>query len=318
MKTAKDYQKLVNDAIKNLSLPESPKRLYQPIHYAMSGSGKRIRPVLLLAAADAVGADIHKALPAALAVEMFHNFTLVHDDMMDRSPLRRGQPTVYKRWNESVAILSGDAMLTTSNILLSETQSDNLAKMTTLFNQTAMLVYEGQQLDMDFEERRDVTAEEYMKMIGLKTSVLLGCAASIGAMFGADDKTSSALYDFGYNLGIAFQLQDDFLDTFGTQADFGKPIGGDIVNRKKTWLLINAINQMPEKVEEIYDTETLPEKLVKQMKTLYFDLGLDEQCNELIGCFTALAERSLNDSGLSDKTKDFFRSFARSLLKRSK
>lgn len=318
MKTAKEYLDIVNGAINSLQLPLKPARLYEPMLYALTGGGKRIRPVLLLASAQASGGNVDSALPAALAIEIFHNFTLVHDDMMDRSPLRRGRPSVYKKWNESTAILSGDAMLTYASILLSQTECADLAAINTLFNRTAMEVYEGQQYDMDFEERDDVTAEEYMKMIGLKTASLVACAASIGALSAGNLKAADALYKYGYNLGIAFQLQDDFLDTFGTESTFGKPIGGDIVNRKKTWLLINAMDQHREEVDKIYSESASPEELIKRVKTLYFDLGLDEHCTELIGCFTALAERSLNDTGFDKPTIEFFRSFARNLVKRIK
>lgn len=314
MKTTKEYLGIINSAIEKFELPSRPERLYQPIIYALHGGGKRIRPVLMLSATEASGADPQKAVAAALAVEMFHNFTLVHDDMMDRSALRRGRPTVYKKWNESTAILSGDAMLTLAHRLL----SDMGTEINALFDESAMKVYEGQQYDMDFEERDDVTAEEYMRMIGLKTASLLACAASMGALIAGRHDAAIAMYDYGYNLGIAFQLQDDYLDTFGTESTFGKPIGGDIVNRKKTWLLINAMEQKREKVDSIYSTAYSPEDLIRKVKSLYYELGLDEQCMELIGCFTALAERALAKTGFDEEAIEFFRSLARKLVKRNK
>lgn len=318
MKKVAEYLEIINKGIAEIEFPSEPKMLYEPIRYALTGGGKRIRPVLLLAAAEASGAAPEDALDAALAIEMYHNFTLVHDDMMDRSALRRGRPSVYKKWNESVAILSGDAMLTYSSILLNKSLSAELGTMNLFFNRAAMQVYEGQQYDMDFEGRNDVTSEEYIKMIRLKTASLISAAAAIGTLFGTIPSATDAMMEYGDNLGLAFQLQDDYLDTFGNVNSFGKPIGGDIVNRKKTWLLINAMSQAPQQVEDIYQNSDNPEELVEKMKHLYCDLGLDEHCNQLINYFTARSERALSATGFDEVAVDFFTDFAHSLIKRKK
>ena len=210
MHTTKDYLDIIEPRISDPGLPPSPAGLYQPIVYALSCGGKRLRPILTLASAEAFCGDPMRAINQALAVEMFHNFTLLHDDVMDRADMRRGKPTVHRRWNERTAILSGDAMLTYSNILLCRgTTADTLPKLLEMMNKTAMEVYEGQQLDMDFEQRTDVTTGEYIEMIRLKTSVLLGCACALGAIAGgASEDALRAMYGYGEKLGLAFQLQE--------------------------------------------------------------------------------------------------------------
>ena len=232
----------INKAINEISYPNKPEGLYAPIKYTLDGGGKRIRPVLTLAVCDALGVDIAQAINQALGIEIYHNFTLLHDDVMDKADMRRGRPTVHIKWNEETAILSGDAMLTMASQYACINAGDKIAQVMELFNRTAMEVYEGQQYDMDFESRNDVTVEEYLNMIRLKTSVLLGCACEMGAlMAGASDEVKDAFYKYGVKLGLAFQLQDDYLDTYGDPAVFGKKIGGDILNDKKTWLLISAM-----------------------------------------------------------------------------
>ena len=222
---------MVGEAISRLHLPDKPAGLYDPITYTLDCGGKRLRPVLTLAAWQAMGKDPMTAIHQAIAIEMFHNFTLLHDDVMDKADVRRGRPTVHVKWNEQTAILSGDAMLTSSTMLLAGKAGDKLQTALELFNGTAMNIYEGQQYDMDFESRTDVTVEEYMEMIRLKTSVLLGCACAMGAlMAGAPMETQIRFFDYGVNLGLAFQLQDDYLDTYGNPETFGKAIGGDILH----------------------------------------------------------------------------------------
>ena len=214
--------------IAQMPTPEEPQRLYAPIKYGLEVGGKRIRPTLLMLAYNLYAEDIDRALMPAMAVEIFHNFTLLHDDVMDKADVRRGRPTVHIKWNESTAILSGDAMLTLATQYMSRCDAAKTWEVMTLFNRTAMEVYEGQQYDMDFENRDDVSVEEYLKMIRLKTSVLLGCACELGAiMAGALDSERKAFYDFGIKLGMAFQLQDDYLDTYGDPTVFGKKIGGE-------------------------------------------------------------------------------------------
>lgn len=239
MYTPAQLQEIIENAIQNVQYPSHPERLYQPISYIMSLGGKRIRPALVLMAADLFGADLNKAIPAALAIETFHNFTLIHDDIMDNAPLRRGRPSVHEKWGVNNAILSGDVMMVESNKHLSMLDTAVLKEALNTFNATAQGVCEGQQLDMEFEERDFVSIEEYINMIRLKTAVLLGGAMKLGAQVaGATAEEAEQLYQFGENIGIAFQLQDDILDVYGDPEKFGKQVGGDIIANKKTLLLL--------------------------------------------------------------------------------
>lgn len=228
---------MAGNAVDTIACPagRNPEGLYKPIVYGLEQGGKRLRPVILLAACDAVGGDSAKALPQAAAIEMYHNFTLLHDDVMDKADLRRGKPTVCNKWDDNTAILSGDTMLTlATQLVVDGVEPQKAMRLLKEFNETAIGVYEGQQYDMEFEARTDVTIDEYMEMIRLKTSVLLAGAARIGAVMGdADERNANALYDFAVNLGLAFQLQDDWLDVYGDPDVFGKAIGGDIMNNKK-------------------------------------------------------------------------------------
>jgi len=239
MYTPNQLQENIENAIQNIQYPAQPERLYQPIRYIMSLGGKRIRPALTLMAADLFGAAIEKAMPAALAIETFHNFTLIHDDIMDNAPLRRGKQTVHEKWGVNNAILSGDVMMVEANKHLSMLDSAVLKDALETFNATAQGVCEGQQLDMEFEELQTVSIPEYINMIRLKTAVLLGGAMKLGAQVaGASSTQAVQLYEFGVNLGIAFQLQDDILDVYGDPEKFGKQVGGDIIANKKTLMLL--------------------------------------------------------------------------------
>ncbi|MDR6782874.1 geranylgeranyl diphosphate synthase type II [Pedobacter africanus] len=239
MYTPNRLQENIENAIQNIQYPAQPERLYQPIRYIMSLGGKRIRPALTLMAADLFGAAIEKAMPAALAIETFHNFTLIHDDIMDNAPLRRGRQTVHEKWGVNNAILSGDVMMVEANKHLSMLDSAVLKDALATFNTTAQGVCEGQQLDMEFEELQTVSIPEYINMIRLKTAVLLGGAMKLGAQVaGATSIQAGQLYQFGVNLGIAFQLQDDILDVYGDPEKFGKQVGGDIIANKKTLMLL--------------------------------------------------------------------------------
>ena len=239
MNDFKHYLDTVNQAIASIPYPEKPSQLYEPISYHMALGGKRVRPVLVLMACDAMGGDSANALDAALGLEMFHNFTLLHDDVMDNADVRRGRTTVHRRWNDNTAILSGDTMLTIATQYIARTANWQVMD---LFNTTAIEIYEGQQWDMDYENRNDVSVEEYINMIRLKTSVLLGCALKMGALIAeADEQQANLLYEAGVNMGLAFQLRDDVLDVWGDPETFGKEIGGDIMNNKKTYLLINTM-----------------------------------------------------------------------------
>ncbi|MNJ98866.1 (2E,6E)-farnesyl diphosphate synthase [compost metagenome] len=239
MYTPNQLQEVIENAVQNINYPAHPERLYEPIRYIMSLGGKRIRPVLTLMAADLFKGDISTAMPAALAIETFHNFTLIHDDIMDNAPLRRGKQTVHEKWGVNNAILSGDVMMVEANKQLSMLDSSVLKDALNTFNTTAQGVCEGQQLDMEFEERQVVSITDYINMIRLKTAVLLGGAMKLGAQVaGASATEAEQLYEFGENLGIAFQLQDDILDVYGDPEKFGKQVGGDIIANKKTLLLL--------------------------------------------------------------------------------
>ena len=324
MKTFNEYLEMVNKEIKAIPYPQSPSNLYEPIAYTMALGGKRIRPVLVLMACDAVGGDVNKAVKAAVGLELFHNFTLLHDDVMDNADVRRGQPTVHRRWNDNVAILSGDTMLTMATQYIGQVESQHLAAANELFNATAIEVYEGQQYDMDYERRREVTVEEYIKMIRLKTSVLLGCACKLGAIIGgADEKTAQALYEVGENLGIAFQLEDDVLDVWGDEATFGKEIGGDIMNNKKTFLMVNAFRLANEeqagRLRRWYtDAYAMKQEKVPAVTSIFEELGLREIADKAIGEYTQKALTVLESIEMSDDARESFTALAASLVNRNK
>ena len=236
------YQKEFLSYLESKQWVHEPKNLYEPIDYILKLGGKRIRPVLTLMAADIFSSDFKRALPAALAVEVFHNFTLIHDDIMDAAPLRRGKATVHEKWDTNTGILSGDAMLILAYQYFENYEPIVFQKLAKLFSKTALEVCDGQQLDVDFETRNDVTIPEYINMIRLKTSVLVAAALKMGAIVAeANDENANLIYDFGLNLGLAFQLQDDYLDTFGDPETFGKQVGGDIIENKKTYLYLKAL-----------------------------------------------------------------------------
>lgn len=244
----KNYQQLFelfSSHITNTEYGKNPKELYEPIGYMMQLGGKRLRPILSLMACNLFNDNVESALHAAHAIEVFHNFTLVHDDIMDNAPLRRGKETVYKKWNMPIAILSGDLMMIKATQLLCKTDFADIKELLEIFNKTAIEVCEGQQIDMNFETQKNVSHEEYLEMIKLKTAVLLGCSLQIGALIGGANKEDSQhLYDFGVNIGIAFQIQDDILDSFGDGSFTGKQVGGDIVCNKKTLLLIELLDSV--------------------------------------------------------------------------
>jgi geranylgeranyl diphosphate synthase type II len=272
------------------SFGKKPDELYDPIRYILSLGGKRIRPLLSLLSYGLYQDNPEKILSQAAAIEVFHNFTLMHDDIMDEAPLRRGKATVHEKWNANVAILSGDVMLVRAYDLLLPSPADILGKLIQEFNQTAAEVCEGQQLDMNFELRDEVHEDEYIEMIRLKTAVLLGFALKLGAMLGrASEEDQKRLYDFGVNIGVGFQLKDDLLDVFADQAKFGKQVGGDIISNKKTFLLIKALELAKGEDEKVLKDwlakkEFDPEKKVKAVKELYEKLGVRK-----------LAENRMND-----------------------
>lgn len=302
---------LIEDAIAGLSYDEGPQGLFAPVRYTLEGGGKRLRPLLLLSTCEALGGDPDKAISQAVGLEMFHNFTLLHDDVMDNAEVRRGRPTVHRRWNPSVAILSGDAMLTMATELVCKDSGAHLREVLDLFNRTAMEVYGGQQLDMEFENRRDVSVKEYVEMIRLKTSVLLACACKLGAiMAGASEKDADAMYSYGEKLGLAFQLQDDNLDTYGDPALFGKEIGGDIINEKKTWLWINAAQRAPRELQHILDKKLTDYLKIQEVRSLYDSLGLKEEAASLIKSYAEQAVEALAGVNMAPDSREFFTSLA--------
>ena len=316
MKSFQEYLDTVNQAIAAIPYPQQPSQLYEPIAYHMALGGKRIRPVLTLMACDAMGGDATAAIDAAVGLEMFHNFTLLHDDVMDNADVRRGKVTVHRRWNDNTAILSGDTMLTIATQYIARTANWQVMN---LFNKTAIEIYEGQQWDMDYENRNDVTVEEYINMIRLKTSVLLGCALKAGALVAhADEEQAGMLYEAGVNMGLAFQLRDDVLDVWGDPITFGKEIGGDIMNNKKTYLLINAMqlaqgddaNELRHWLNDPYTTRV---DKVRGVTALYDRLGVRQLAEDAITRYNNLAITAFNQVKMSDDDKNAFVALANRL-----
>jgi len=309
MKLFQEYLDIVNQAIAAIPYPQQPRQLYEPIAYHMALGGKRVRPVLVLMASEAMGGTVDKAIDAAVGLEMFHNFTLLHDDVMDNADVRRGKPTVHHRWNDNTAILSGDTMLTIATRYIARTGSWPVMD---LFNKTAIEIYEGQQWDMDYENRNDVTVEEYVNMIRLKTSVLLGCALKTGALIaGADSADADLLYEAGVNMGLAFQLRDDVLDVWGDPKTFGKEIGGDIMNNKKTFLLINAMqmasgDDADELRHWLNDPYATRDNKVKGVTALYERLGVGQLAEDAIARYNDQAIAAFNQVGMSDDSRQAF------------
>lgn len=309
---------LIEQAISEIDYPRQPDGLYAPIRYTLEGGGKRMRPMLLLASAEAFGLDAEAAINQAVGLEIFHNFTLLHDDVMDNADMRRGRPAVHRRWNTSTAILSGDAMLTIATQYIAKTPASLLPAVLSLFNKTAMEIYEGQQYDMDFENEREVTTEQYIEMIRLKTSVLLACACKMGAMIaGAPEEAAEAMYRYGELLGLAFQLRDDYLDSYGDPALFGKEIGGDIINEKKTWLWITAMAERPDQMERILDKKLTDYLKIEEIKGIYSELDLPGRSLQLIEEYTAKAIEALDKANLPAHAKEFFTSLAERAITRS-
>lgn len=304
-----------------MSLDRQPAGLYEPIRYVLSLGGKRIRPVLLLMAYELYREDTDSALATALGLETYHNYTLLHDDVMDRADVRRGKPTVHKVWNENTAILSGDTMLVLAYQLMAKAEPQYLKSVMDLFTETALEIGEGQQMDLEFETRTDVREEEYIEMIRLKTSVLLACALKLGALqAGAPAADADRLYRFGEQLGLAFQLQDDLLDVYGDFKTFGKKIGGDILEGKKTFMLINAFRLANSEQRKALDhwlaTTTEPEKKIAAVTELYNQIGVRQLAEAKIHEYFEAALASLSEVALPAERKEPLRSLALSLLGR--
>lgn len=321
--TNSEILELFEGALSQMQTPEEPELLYAPIIYSMSGGGKRLRPVLLLITTEAFGGDIEEAMPAALAVEIFHNFTLLHDDIMDNADVRRGKPSVFAKWGGNVALLSGDAMLITAYKHLARVSPEVLPRVMTIFSDMALEVCEGQQYDMDFETMEGVLVEDYMQMIERKTSALLSGSAMIGAtMAGASANDIRKIYRFATELGIAFQLQDDVLDSYGDEA-LGKKIGGDILEGKQTFLMVQAMSRADEKEREVLrnthrDSKLSNEEKIARVKALYDKLDVRRLAEQQIElrferALSALAELSIEKSRTAN-----LQEFARNLMGRKK
>lgn len=322
MKSISEYRGDVEKAILDLELPKGKlKGLYEPIEYALAAGGKRIRPVMVLMGADAFGGKSAEAMRAALGIETYHNFTLLHDDVMDKSDLRRGRQTVHKKYGGNTAILSGDTMLTLATMMVSEVEGSLLRRVLDTFNEMAIAVYEGQQLDMEFETAEDITLHDYLEMIEGKTGSLLGASVKIGSLIGgASDEDARLMYEFGVMTGLAFQIQDDWLDTFGDATTFGKPIGGDILNAKKTFLYVAAMAEGGQNAEALKAAYAMPanELRVKAVTRLYEKMGIGEMCKKAVAKYSGKAMKALNSTTLGEEQKEAFRKLAEKLVGRKK
>jgi len=320
MNTFEEIQNLITSEINQINWNKEPLGLYDPIGYVLSMGGKRIRPTLALMACNLFSEDVQPAVNMALGLEIFHNFTLLHDDIMDRADVRRGQPTVHKKWNDNTAILSGDVMQIASYQFIAKTPVKYLKSVLDLFSQTAAEICEGQQYDVDFESRNDVKAEEYLEMIRLKTAVLLGCALKCGALIGgAGEEDAQNLYDFGINIGLAFQLKDDLLDVYGDEATFGKKIGGDILCNKKTYMLIQALELATgydavalQYWLHISDEKSLDDKITA-VTSLFTRLGVNTICEDKMHEFYTKAIANLEKVTVLDNNKQELRKLAEKL-----
>lgn len=323
-------ENIIDDAVRNLfdgiRFTGEPAGLYDPLRYMISIGGKRIRPRLCLTAYSLFkNGFCESVLQPAAALEVFHTFTLIHDDIMDRSPLRRGMPTVWKKWNEDTAILSGDVMLIDAYKRIAKAPAEMAGTVTDLFSKTAAEVCEGQQYDMEFETQREVPMSEYEKMIGLKTAVLLACSAKMGAVLaGASEKECEALYDYGYQLGMAFQVADDYLDAFGDEKVFGKPIGGDILNEKKSWLTVRALEKTADKegffreFEKEAVSESEKAAKIDKVRNIYTELGVDKDAKAEVQRFSDLAMDAVGGLNLGSVRTEALRRFAEKLIGRAK
>ena len=318
-----EYQEQFSLYLENQNFDKEPKNLYQPIDYIVQLGGKRLRPILTLMTADIFDVDYKLALPAAMAVEVFHNFSLVHDDIMDDAPLRRGNVTVHEKWNINTGILSGDAMLILAYQYFENYQPKTFRKLAKLFSKTALEVCEGQQYDVDFETRTDVTIPEYLKMIEYKTAVLVAAAMKMGAIIAQTSKENTNLiYDFGLNLGLAFQLQDDYLDAFGDPKTFGKQVGGDINKKKKTYLYLKALEfsktDEKELLTQLFSVELEDNKAkIEAVKQIFNSTGATEATQKAIQEFTLKAFETLEKMNISEDKKTILKDFGQNLMNRN-
>ena len=320
--TAPQLLDKVNAYLAQMPYARPPQGLYEPIAYELSLGGKRIRPVLMLMAYNLYKEDVESILPQAAGLETYHNHTLLHDDLMDKADMRRNKPTVHRKWDENTAILSGDAMLILAYRLMAQCPQDKLAEVMHLFTETTMEICEGQQWDMEFEKRMDVKVDEYVEMIRLKTSVLLAAALKIGAcLAGAPEEDARKLYDFGMKMGLAFQLQDDWLDVYGDPKVFGKNIGGDILCNKKTYMLITALQQADDAQRAELEgwlsaTNCEPAEKIAAVTRLYNKVGVGERCMERVEAYYNEGLAVLDSVALPAERKQVLKEFACSLMNR--
>lgn len=322
MFSASQLLEQINDHIAALRFTRAPQGLYDPVSYVLSLGGKRIRPVLMMMAYNLYREDVSSILAPATGIEVYHNYTLLHDDLMDRADRRRGKETVHKVWGDNAAILSGDAMLVLAYQFMADCPAGYLKKVMDLFSLTALEICEGQQMDMEFEQRKDVTEEEYLEMIRLKTSVLLAAALKIGAILGgASEEDADRLYDFGVNMGVAFQLKDDLLDVYGDASVFGKNIGGDILCNKKTYLLIQALECAGEEQRRSLEAwidavDFTPSEKIAAVTDLYNKVGVKAMCEQKMAEYNARAMESLNAVLLPDSRKQELKKLLETLMYR--
>lgn len=323
MESLSSYSESLQKHLQQTVVVKEPMNLYEPLSYILQLGGKRLRPVLTLMTCDFFSGSYQKAMNAALAVELFHNFSLIHDDIMDNAPLRRGRETVHERWDVNTGILSGDAMLILAYQLFEGYEPKMFSDLAKLFSTTALQVCEGQQYDVDFETRDDVTLPEYIKMIDYKTAVLIGAAMKMGAIVAeASESCKNNIYEFGRNLGIAFQLQDDYLDAFGDPETFGKQVGGDIISNKKTFLYLTALEQStPLEASELAQLFTInpkdPSDKIERVKSIFETSGAAEATRQKIAYYTEKANNVLSEINISEEKKSHFREFGDWLMERT-
>jgi geranylgeranyl diphosphate synthase type II len=322
MHSINQYQEFIADYLESQYETKEPRNLYEPIHYILGLGGKRMRPVLTLMSAEVFDADYKKALPAALAVEVFHNFSLIHDDIMDDAPLRRGNVTVHEKWDINTGILSGDAMLILAYQYFEKYEPAIFRELAKLFSKTALEVCEGQQWDVDFETRTDVSILEYLKMIQYKTAVLVAAAMKMGAIIAeTSEDNANLIYDFGLNLGLAFQLQDDYLDAFGNPETFGKQVGGDIIENKKTYLYLKALefasNDQAKKLVDLFSIHPHDSSdKIEAVKEIFVASGAAQETKNAIQEFTFKAFDTLQNISIDNDKKEMLRKFGENLMGR--
>jgi geranylgeranyl diphosphate synthase type II len=322
MHSINQYQEFIANYLESQYETKEPKNLYDPIHYILGLGGKRMRPVLTLMSAEVFDADYKKALPAALAVEVFHNFSLIHDDIMDDAPLRRGNVTVHEKWDINTGILSGDAMLILAYQYFEQYEPAIFRELAKLFSKTALEVCEGQQWDVDFETRTDVSIPDYLKMIQYKTAVLVAAAMKMGAIIAeTSQENANLIYDFGLNLGLAFQLQDDYLDAFGNPETFGKQVGGDIIENKKTYLYLKSLefasSDQANKLVDLFSIHPNDSSdKIEAVKEIFVATGAAQETKNAIQDFTYKAFDTLQNISIDNYKKEILRTFGENLMGR--